>query len=59
MNEWFLPGDVVDVDSGPRKSGEGGAHDGERGAVLGRKLNGDGGADVVETLKWILHILLE
>ena len=46
-----VPGDIVDVDSGPGEGGEGGAHDGQRGAVLGRQLHGHGGADVVETLQ--------
>ena len=51
LNELNVPGDIVDVDSRPGEGGEGGVHDGERGAVLGRELHGHRGADVVETLK--------
>ena len=47
----YVPGDIVDIDSGPGEGGEGGAHDGQRGAVLGRQLHGHRGADVVEALQ--------
>ena len=51
QNELYVPGDIVDVESGPGEGGEGGVHDGERGAVLGRELHGHRGADVVKTLQ--------
>ena len=51
LNELNVPGDIVDVESWPGEGGEGGVHDGQRGAVLGRELHGHRGADVVQTLQ--------